>query len=927
MLIDDFLLMYMKIEQRKYGLVSKGLSAIFIASVAAITLLISPPALASSMLEASDAMVHDFFGQSVSASGDNALVGASGNLNQNVIGSAYYYKELTGESDVVNQSVKLLASDGHTKNNFGYSMSLSGDKALIGAQYADNSSQKTGAVYYFKGLDNKSGIVNQDVKLLASDRAIDDYFGIAVSLSGDNALVGANYDDDKGTNSGSVYYFKGLDGKTGTITQNIKLLASDGAADDYFGQAISLSGDNALVGSYGDDDKGSGSGSAYYFKELNNKSGTVNQDVKLLASDGKTGENFGMSVSLSGNKALVGTANTGGNGGNGAAYYFKGLNGKAGTITQDIKLIASDGRSLDGFGRSLSLSDDHALVGAYYKDSLMGAAYYFKGLDNKSGTVSQDVLLFASVGAKNNRFAWAVSLSVNRFVISNLDVSAASAVYRGKVYAGDIRAFSTLDAGNASLSTGGISFTPKEWVIGGNTDNNAVTLSEGDMMTNNGVNGADVYIGKNAGSDNNLLVVEGMISARGVYVGAPGNIGNTLLLEGDGDVVSPVYISPANRVGVPGTLTLAEALMYFPRGYVYMPDSNGDWVAIDSSMNIPLVHENGYTYIVGRVLADAVEPTIPAKIKDMEAWVDPAYPDEVVITGNINADPENPDESQVFDYNKMIVYTATDLFGTWSLAPANTYMLSLSNEGKSFKIIVDPTVDSVRFYRVATSLADADISGVFPVEALVTYHAPIIGQYKVTIPAGKQQIVSVQVKARTMTVDGLFASLPNRSLVGVQNIDPQSAQYGSFASVVRRPSGAGWLANGTLAVRLGQGLLVTNAGSSASTLNFVGTVSADPVSFTGKKDVKVYWGATVPMAVATPVDLGYTLGARDTFARLTVSTGVYTSYVVRPNGTGWLTTAPSFVVGEGFLFQASAQNTTWTQGIVLREDNLSVSLR
>jgi len=104
-------------------------------------------------------------------------------------------------------------------------------------------------------------------KLLAADGAANDLFGVSVSLSGNTSLIGAYADDDNGVNSGSAYVFT----RTGTTwTQQAKLLASDGAAMDNFGWSVSLSGDTVvLIGAYADDDNGDNSGSAYVFTKEN----------------------------------------------------------------------------------------------------------------------------------------------------------------------------------------------------------------------------------------------------------------------------------------------------------------------------------------------------------------------------------------------------------------------------------------------------------------------------------------------------------------------------------------------------------------------------------------------------------------------------------------------------------------------------------
>ncbi|MDL1960780.1 MAG: hypothetical protein LWX01_03635, partial [Deltaproteobacteria bacterium] len=102
-------------------------------------------------------------------------------------------------------------------------------------------------------------------KLIASDGADSDHFGYSVSISGDTAIVGAYYDDDNGYDSGSAYIFSRNHGGADNWGQVKKLLAGDRAADDGFGWSVSISGDTAIVGALGDDDNGNGSGSAYVF--------------------------------------------------------------------------------------------------------------------------------------------------------------------------------------------------------------------------------------------------------------------------------------------------------------------------------------------------------------------------------------------------------------------------------------------------------------------------------------------------------------------------------------------------------------------------------------------------------------------------------------------------------------------------------------
>ena len=139
-----------------------------------------------------------------------------------------------------------------------------------------------------------------EFKLTASDAAAHDRFGQSVSIDGDYAIVGANGNDDAGTGSGSAYIFV----RSGTNwTQQAKLTASDAAEGDHFGTSVSISGDYAIVGAHANDDGGSYSGSAYIFV----RSGTNwTEQAKLTASDANGADEFGISVSIDGDYAIVG---------------------------------------------------------------------------------------------------------------------------------------------------------------------------------------------------------------------------------------------------------------------------------------------------------------------------------------------------------------------------------------------------------------------------------------------------------------------------------------------------------------------------------------------------------------------------------------------------------------------------------------------
>ncbi len=308
-------------------------------------------------LLASDGETGDNFGYSISLSGDTALIGAKTDDDNGLdSGSAYIFIR----SDTTwTQQGKLLASDGAVEDYFGYSVSLSGDTALIGVPYDDIDDIDYGSAYVFTRTDTTW---TQEAKLIASDGGWSDQFGNSVSISGDTALIGAHWDITNEFHAGSAYVFT----RTGTTwTEQQKLFASDGSLDDTFGVSVSLDGDTALIGAFGDDDVGGESGSAYIFIRSDT---TWTLQKKILASDGAPQHYFGVSVSLSGDTTLIGTYNN-------SAYVFT----RTGTTwTQQQKLLASDNG--DSFGQTISLDGGTALIGARYDDDLgsySGSAYVF----------------------------------------------------------------------------------------------------------------------------------------------------------------------------------------------------------------------------------------------------------------------------------------------------------------------------------------------------------------------------------------------------------------------------------------------------------------------------------------------------------------------------------------------------------------------
>ena len=367
-------------------------------------------------LVASDAAADDRFGESVSISGDVMVVGAYyDDDGGSESGSAYVFATTDG-GVTWPQTAKLVASDAAADDRFGESVSISGDVIVVGANYDDHAGSNSGSAYVFATTDG-GATWSETAKLVASDAAAADRFGNSVSIGGDVIVVGATGDDHAGSNSGSAYVFATTDGGA-TWSETAKLVASDTAGGDYFGNSVSISGDVVVVGAYFDTDGGYDSGSAYVFATTDGGA-TWPQTAKLVASDAAVFDRFGVSVAISGDVMVVGAyLDDDGGSGSGSAHVFRTTDGGA-SWTQTAKLVASDAAAYDNFGVSVSISGDVMVVGAYWNDdagSDSGSAYVFRTTDG-GATWSETAKLVADDAAANDEFGGSVAVSGQVIVV------------------------------------------------------------------------------------------------------------------------------------------------------------------------------------------------------------------------------------------------------------------------------------------------------------------------------------------------------------------------------------------------------------------------------------------------------------------------------------------------------------------------------
>ncbi len=213
-------------------------------------------------------------------------------------------------------------------------------------------------------------------KLVPSSAASRDFVGSSVAISGDTVLLGEPYRDDQGADSGAVWVFTRAPGTT-IWTQQAKLMPADGSESDWFGWSVAISGDTAAIGAPGRQcGAGEGCGAVYTFER---SGGEWSEGPMLLGAAGSIDQDawFGASVAIREHYLIAGSPYSPPEGAGSADVFSRGVNF---SWQHEAHLAAFDAARLDAFGWSVGIdfSSDRSRVRAVVGCLRNDKAYIFE---------------------------------------------------------------------------------------------------------------------------------------------------------------------------------------------------------------------------------------------------------------------------------------------------------------------------------------------------------------------------------------------------------------------------------------------------------------------------------------------------------------------------------------------------------------------
>ena len=330
-----------------------------------------------------------------------------------------------GTANAQCEKQELNASDGMASDDFGGSVDVDGNRAIVGSDDEGVAVNDQGAAYVFS-FDGTTW--TEDQKLVSPSPGSRYHLGASVAISGDTAIAGVPEDDDVFTRAGSVEVWR-HDGATWVHLQ--ELVASDPGDGDRFGWDVDSTDSHIVVGAKFNDDTASNSGSAYVFS-FNGLNWV--EDQKLVGSDASQNAQFGDAVAIDGGVIVVGAwQDEGAPGGfsRGAAYVYR-FNGAS--WVEEQKLTASDASDFRWFGRSVDVDGSLITVGAYAADvgGLDGGAVYVYRYNGS--TWDEETKLTASDAADGDELGWSCAISGDK-VFGGARRAEGAGVFTGTTYA------------------------------------------------------------------------------------------------------------------------------------------------------------------------------------------------------------------------------------------------------------------------------------------------------------------------------------------------------------------------------------------------------------------------------------------------------------------------------------------------------------
>ena len=403
------------------------------------------PLVQQGQLTASDGAAMDFF-SAAAVSPDTIAVGAPGHsvAGNDAQGAVYVFQKPASGWAHATQSAELTVSGGAAEDSLGGSVAISGDTIFAGAANRSvdaNSGQ--GAVYVFVKPASGWKDTTQTAELVASDGRGGDGLGAAVAASGDTVVAAAD-DHAVGNNvdQGEGYVFVKPAGGWENSNESAILISSDGAAGDFVGESVAISGDTIALGALNHKvGANADQGSVYVYTKPGagwGQSKGNTETAELTATGGAAGDHLGSAVAISGDTVFAGAVGHHvGLNRQGVAYVFSepfaGWNADAG---QNAELTASDGATDDLFGLSLAASADSVLVGAPLHDvgpDGQGAAYLFTRPGAAWTSAHQTEEVTANGGTPGDGFGFKVGLAGNLAVAGSIQTVAGN-VGQGAAY-------------------------------------------------------------------------------------------------------------------------------------------------------------------------------------------------------------------------------------------------------------------------------------------------------------------------------------------------------------------------------------------------------------------------------------------------------------------------------------------------------------